>query len=614
MTSRRRSPLLASLLTPLGLVTSAAVALLLAVAIIAPAIWGDAARISDPTQISQPPSPEHPFGTDAGGRDVLLRTLVATQLSVGMALVATLIGVCGGIFFGLVPAMLGRRGSRFAVSAINIAIAFPGLLLAIGLAVVLGQSALSAVIAIGAAMTPDFARLTYTLSSAVLGRDYVSAARVLGVPRATIMFRHVLPNIRDPLIVRATISAGGSLVAFASLSFLGLGVQAPDYDWGRLLGEGQARIFVNPASALVPGAAIVIAGLVFALFGEFLSKNLPGSSANRAPKQRRLPVAESHERSPGLLAESAPRVLSVRDLNVFAPAGDRWSHPVRGISFDIAPGEIVGIVGESGSGKSLSMMTIAGLTERPLRATAGRLEFDGAELSKPGPIVPETIARRHAKLLGTRMALVFQDPMSSLNPALHVGSQVGEIAQLHEGASRRSALARATDRLRAVHIARPEQRAHQYPHQFSGGMRQRAMIAMGLMGSPRLIIADEPTTALDVTVQKGVLELLTEINQTDGTAIVLISHDLAVITSICSRVLVMYGGRIVEAIGVDDLVAGRIEHPYTRALLDSVPTMDGDRSVPLVTIPEDRTFHREDLASGLAYDAESSPTPTGVAP
>lgn len=578
-----------ALSSPLGIVTAVAVLTVLLIAVFAPLIWGEEARLSDPTLISQPPSPEHPFGTDAGGRDVLLRTLVATQLSVGMALSATLIGVCCGILFGLLPAMTGKRSSRLVISSINIAVAFPGLLLAIGLAVVLGQSALSAVIAIGAAMTPDYARLTYTLSSSVLGRDYVSAARVLGVPRATIMLRHVLPNIRDALIVRATISAGGALVAFASLSFLGLGVQAPDYDWGRLLGEGQTRIFVSPASALVPGAAIVIAGLVFTALGEVFAKNLPGSASVRVPRHAPRPPAPETI-AHGMLPEDAARVLRVRGLTVAAPADDGWSFPVRDVSFDIAPGEIVGIVGESGSGKSLTMMSVSGLVDHPLRAVAERLEFDGAELSAPGTISPDAIARRHSRLLGTRLAMVFQDPMSSLNPALRVGVQVGETARLHQRLSARAALARAIDRLRVVHIPRPEQRAHQYPHEFSGGMRQRAMIAMGLMGTPGLIIADEPTTALDVTVQKGVLELLTEINRVDGTAIVLISHDIAVITSICSRVLVMYRGRIVESIGVDELIAGAARHPYTRALLETVPEMNGDRSKPLATIAEDRVF------------------------
>ncbi|WP_139418188.1 dipeptide/oligopeptide/nickel ABC transporter permease/ATP-binding protein [Agromyces laixinhei] len=600
MSTRRLRSAIAS---PLGIATTIGVLGVLAVAVVAPMIWGEQASISDPGQISQPPSPEHPFGTDAGGRDVLLRTLVATQLSVAMALCATAIGVCFGIFFGLVPAMLGTRTSRLVVSSINIAVAFPALLLAIGLAVVLGQSALSAVIAIGAAMTPDYARLTYTLSASVLGRDYVAAAHVLGVPRWTIMFRHVLPNIRDPLIVRATISAGASLVAFASLSFLGLGVQAPDYDWGRLLGEGQTRIFVSPASALVPGAAIVIAGLVFTLFGEFLAKNLPGTGSVRTPRgARRPPQPHADHNTDGALPEDTERVLSVRDLVVSAPAEAGWTHPVQSISFDVARGEILGIVGESGSGKSLSMMSIAGLTDLPLRASAGRLEFDGVTLAGPGEISADAVNRRHARLLGTRLAMVFQDPMSSLNPALKVGPQVAEIAQLHEGAKRRTALQRAIDRLRAVHIPRPEQSAQQYPHEFSGGMRQRAMIAMGLMGTPKLIIADEPTTALDVTVQKGVLGLLTEINRTDDTAIVLISHDIAVITAVCTRVLVMYRGRIVEAVSVDDLVGGRARHPYTRALLDSVPTMDGDRSERLATIPEDRVF---DIDIDIDADSDS---------
>ncbi|UYM06064.1 dipeptide/oligopeptide/nickel ABC transporter permease/ATP-binding protein [Solicola gregarius] len=587
------SRVLRPLRTPLGVLTVVTLIILVLVAVLASVLWGDDARLADPSRIAEGPSDDHLFGTDAGGRDILLRTLVATRLSVGMALLATVIGVTVGIALGLLPQLLGPRIARAAASGINIAIAFPSLLLAIVLAVVLGRSAFAAVAAVAAAMAPDFARLTYTMSSSVAGRDFVQAARVLGVPKVVVLLRHVLPNIRDALLVRASISAGICLVAFASLSFLGLGVQAPEFDWGRLLDEGQSRIFVSPASALVPGAAIVLAGLVFTMFGELLAKSLPGAGSrgrSRAARRRHGPLSASTVPTPtGATADStdASPVLRVRDLTVADADG---SVLVDGLSIDVGAGEVLGVVGESGSGKSLTMMAVAGLLDPSLDATASTLEFDGVTLDHAGRVDAERMSRTHGRHLGEHLAVVFQDPMSSLNPAIRVGPQVAEVGRLRHGLGRRAAAGEAVDRLDSVHIPDADRRAHQYPHQFSGGMRQRAMIAMGLMGSPRLVLADEPTTALDVTVQKGVLGLLRDLNREQGTALILVSHDMAVVAAMCHRVMVMYRGRAVEVVDSDDLIAGRVRHPYTHALLDSVPSMQTDRDRPLTTIPEDADF------------------------
>ncbi|WGW11596.1 dipeptide/oligopeptide/nickel ABC transporter permease/ATP-binding protein [Saxibacter everestensis] len=635
LTTRQR--LLLALRTPLGLLTAVSFLALLALAIAAPPLWGAAASHSDPIQISQGPSAQHIFGTDAGGRDILLRTLVATRLSVSMALAATAIGVTAGIFLGCLPTLLRPRLGRLVVSLINIAVAFPALLLAIGLSVILGQSAIGAVLAIGFAMVPNYARLTYTLSASVSGRDFIAAAKVLGVSRPSIMLRHILPNIRDPLIVNASISAGVCLVSFAGLSFLGLGVQVPGYDWGRMLSEGVDRIFVSPTSALVPGIAIIVSGLIFTLLGEVLAKSLTGASSrsvlgrSRRGGRRLGDAGDGGGQSGsvaggtagggdvggvstdglGAAAEAEQAVLRVRNLRVAAPEKGAWHYPVKGISFHVDRGEIVGLVGESGSGKSLSVMSVAGLVEEPLEVTADQIRFDGTELVRNGKLRIPAKNRKLARQLGTRLAMVFQDPMSSLNPALKVGSQVAEIGVLHEDLSRKSAMQRAQDRLAAVRIPDSERRAGQYPHEFSGGMRQRAMIAMGLMGNPALVIADEPTTALDVTVQKEVLRLLKVIRDDNDTAVLLISHDIAVVTALCSRVLVMYRGRIVETILVADLVAGKARHPYTQALLASVPAMDSDRSRPLMTIPEGQSFG--DDSSPDAISGETSP-PSSDAP
>jgi len=267
---------------------------------------------------------------------------------------------------------------------------------------------------------------------------------------------------------------------------------------------------------------------------------------------------------------------------------------VRGVSFGVRRGEAVGVVGESGSGKSLTALAVSRLVSETGRVDASRLELLGTDLRASD-------SRAQRQLLGTSLAMVFQDPMTSFNPTRRMGSQLAEVARHHQGMDRRSALARAVDRLRSVRITDPERRAKQYPHEFSGGMRQRAMIGMGLMGSPALIIADEPTTALDVTVQQQVLDLLQAIREADGVALVLISHDVTVVGEVCDRVLVMYAGRIVE-----DLPAGALAtealHPYTRALVAAVPDMDTDLDQPLAVIPG-RPVDPADVPPGCAYAA-----------
>lgn len=587
--------LLAVLRTPLGILALLACVTLGFLTVFAPSIWGEAAAVSNTELISKGPSAEHVFGTDGSGRDILLRTLVATQLSVVMALTATVTGVVGGVLIGLLPLIVGGRLGRWIVAAINIGVAFPSLLLAIAFSVILGQSGAAATLAIAIAMVPSYGRFTHNLAASVWGRDYVSAARVLGLPRWRAVFRHVLPNVRDPLLVNAAISAGGALVAFAGLSFLGLGIQVPEYDWGRMLNEGMTRIFVTPAAALVPGVAIILAGLTFVLLGEVLGKALTPSTHRRLTSRLRKAVP-SGERTEGSSNVDGGAVLSVRDLRVAAPGGeDGWRPLVQGVSFDVGRGEIVGVVGESGSGKSVTLMAIAGLLDSPLHVAADGAQFDGQPLTLKTGAHASSLDHH----LGERLAMIFQDPMSSLNPALSVGSQVAEPGILHLGMSRAEAKATAIARLEAVRIPDATRRYGQYPHEYSGGMRQRAMIATGLMGTPALILADEPTTALDVTVQAEILDQLRRVNQQHDTAIVLVSHDIAVVTSLCTRVLVMYRGRLVEDVSTEELKAGNARHAYTRALLATVPTMSTVRDQPMASIPEDADFSDGTEGAGI---------------
>ncbi|MFC7492629.1 MULTISPECIES: dipeptide/oligopeptide/nickel ABC transporter permease/ATP-binding protein [unclassified Nocardioides] len=582
--------------TPVGLTATVLTVGVLVLAVISPILWTDDADAVDTSNILAGPSAEHWAGTDNLGRDIFYRTLVATRLSVELALAATAIAVVVGLLLGTASFVLGRRTGRLANAGINIAVAFPGLLLALFLAVVFGVGAMGAVLAVGLAGAPAFGRFTQTLVASVASRDFVDAARVAGVGRVRILFRHVLPNIAEPLVVNATIGAGGALLSFTGLSFLGLGVQQPHYDWGRLLYDGVQSIYVNPAAALAPGIAVVIAGLAFNLFGESVAKVLGvgvvGGIPALPPTVESLDTEEVVAEEPHHLRDDV--VLDVRDLQVAFPGTDGPIRPVRGVSFAVRRGESVGLVGESGSGKSLTALAVSRLVDDPGRVDAERLSLLDIDLR-----AADTKAQRQR--LGTSLAMVFQDPMTSFNPTRRMGGQLAEVARHHQGMDRKGALARAVDRMRAVRISEPERRAHQYPHEFSGGMRQRAMIGMGLMGTPALIVADEPTTALDVTVQQQVLDLLASIRATDDVALLLISHDVTVVGEVCDRVLVMYAGQIVEDLPATELTSGA-RHPYTRALVAAVPAMDTPLDRPLAVIPG-RPVDPSDVPTGCAYAA-----------
>ena len=595
--------------SPLGISSGILLALILLLAVFAPVLWSAKASAIDVVNLLQGPSARHRLGTNGLGQDVFYRILVATRLSVGLALAATAIGVGSGLVLGTAPLIVGRRAGQAITSVINVAVAFPALLLALFFAVIFGIGAEGALLAIGLASAPAFARLVRTLSASVAGLDYIAAARISGVSRIRLLTRHVLPNIGEPLIVNATIAAGDALLSFAGLSFLGLGVQAPSYDWGQLLNDGLQGIYTRPAAAVAPGVAVVLAGLAFNLFGEALAVGLGVSSPRLGRLRSALAAAAAKSNAttdPGTSSrtEAADCVLRVSNLEVSFPGG---VHPVRGVSFTLNRGEAVGVVGESGSGKSLTALAVSRLLEDPADVSAGRLELLGQDLlgREPRGTAGVMSGREMRRFLGTKAGLVFQDPMTSFNPVKRVGAQLAEVATEHHGLTRRQAGERAVDRLRAVRIPRPEHRARQFPHELSGGMRQRAMIGMAVMGEPALVIADEPTTALDVTVQRQVLRLLKSIQAgADGSAamaLLFISHDITVVGQVCDRVLVMYAGKIVENLPTADL-ADHARHPYTRALLAAVPSMETPRELPLAVIPG-RPADPADLPAGCAFAA-----------
>jgi oligopeptide transport system ATP-binding protein len=276
------------------------------------------------------------------------------------------------------------------------------------------------------------------------------------------------------------------------------------------------------------------------------------------------------------------KVLEVKNLHTsfFTHMGEVQA--VRGISFDLDKGDILGIVGESGSGKSVTSLSIMGLIDSPGKIKEGSILFDGHDIA--------TMSHKElSEIRGNDMSMIFQDPMTSLNPVFRVGNQIKEIILRHTNLTRQEAHERAIELLKLVNIPEPETRIRQYPHQFSGGMRQRAMIAMAISCNPKLLIADEPTTALDVTIQAQILELLKELKDKKDLSIILITHDLGVIAEACNKVIVMYGGLIMEQGSVLDIFE-RPEHPYTKGLHQSVPknvTGERKRLIPIDGTPPD---------------------------
>lgn len=577
---RARAVIRALRSSPTGLAAVIIIAIMATLAVIGPIVWGTAATRINVVAAFAGPSAHDPFGTDRLGENIFLRVLAASRTSLSLAALATAIGLGIGIPVGAVPLVMGRRVQRAVAAVINGLIAFPGILLALFVNTVIGIGATGAVIGLGTALVPTFARLAQTMSAKVAGLDYVAAARLVGVGRARLVRRHILPNVAEPLLITGAMALGWSLLGLSALSFLGLGVRPPGYDWGSLLADGLTYVYENPMAALGPGFFIVVASLGFNLLGESISAIASGAAGGRQPSansRRRRPATGQAAAGRSATGEAgAPPVLRVARLSVTFNTRSAAFNPVKDVSFDVRGGEILGLVGESGSGKTMTALAVSQLVPHPGVARFDELAICGKDIST----VPRTDLQHY---LGSGMAIVFQDPTNSLNPALRIGTQMAEVAQVHARTSKAGGLALAAKRLASVQIASPEFRLTQYPHELSGGMRQRVAIAMSLMADAKLIIADEPTTALDVSVQHEILRLLRRVNQESGAAILFISHDLAVIASLCDRVLVMYAGQLVEELAASKLQTGPA-HPYTRALLRCVPTMSTDRSRPLPAI------------------------------
>ncbi len=552
--------------------------------LIAPYGFNQASANGVDFKVQQAPSAAHWFGTTVGGEDVFSRVVYGARTALEVVVLAVLFSLLIGVPLGLISGYVGKGLDRALVLVTDAMYAFPSLLLAIIVAIVVsgGQSGvvggiLSAAVSITVVFIPQYFRVVRNATLSVKVEPYVDAARVVGTPVPWILVKHIFANVRQTLPIIATLNASEAILTLAGLGFLGFGIQPSaaaewGYDLNKALPDATNGIWWT---GVFPGSAIVLMVLGITLLGESLNDLLDPRLRARRGDTTQADVAELAQ----LAGSTAPAVvrppkdekrvatLSLADLSVSFRTDSGPVHAVEDVSFDVAPGEVVAVVGESGSGKSVSSRAVLGL----LPSTAS--VSGSVTLKREGHAALELIgATSHAlrQVRGDQVSMIFQEPSTALNPVYTIGWQIMEGLRAHKRMSRKAARARAVELLGLVGLPDPDRRIDYYPHQLSGGQKQRVVIAMAISCDPDVIIADEPTTALDVTVQAAVLELLLELRDRLGTAIVLITHNMGVVADMADRVVVMYRGQIVEQAGAQELFASP-QHPYTRRLLDAVP-------------------------------------------
>ena len=535
---------------------------------------------------------DHPLGTDTLGRDVASRLLYGARNSLVIALFAVLLAAALGLVAGLSAGFSRGWLDSVLMRLGDMQLAFPFILLAIiVLGVITDRNALHLILVLGIPGWILYARVVRSRVLAERDKEYVMAAKSVGAGRVRQMRKYVLPSIWMAVLVITMLDFGFIILVEATLSFLGFGLTPPTPSWGSILAEGRRNMLIAPWLSVLPGLAIMLTVLAINLTADgaadvldpklkmSLFRRVPqsklekGSSTVQGSKkagQARSAPATEHEAKPSPL-------LVVRDLSVEFPLDDRVVRAVRNVSFQVDRGQTLGIIGESGSGKSVSASAIIQLIDSPGRVTSGEILFEGRDLTR----IPND---EMAKLRGTKIGMLFQNPTASLNPVLSIGSQMVETIRQHKNVSSREARDMAIQALLNVGIGDPKGILSQYPFQLSGGMNQRVMIALAMLAQPDLLIADEPTTALDVTTQAQVLEQLRDVTREHQTAMILITHDIALVREYADTVVVLYAGQVCES-GQVEAVIQSPEHPYTQALLESVPHADLEPGERLLAIP-----------------------------
>jgi peptide/nickel transport system permease protein len=585
--------ILTSPLTMMGLVGTV---LVVGAAVLAPVLAPHPPNAQNLANVLAPPvwdaagTSEHLLGTDGLGRDVASRLLFGARNSLFVAVAAMLVGSTLGLATGLVAGFFGGRVDALIMRVGDVQLAFPFILLAIAILGVLSERrAIHLILVLGIPGWIIYARVVRSRVLAEREKDYVHAARVVGAGSWRRLFRYVFPSVWQVVPVIALLDVGFLIIMESTLSFLGLGLPPPRATWGGILAEGRRNMIISPWLPVLPGLAIMVTVLSINLFGDGLAAVFDPRLRRGGPRRMVPPrvddrVAAGEERAngspaaagqaPALDASAAPGedagrgapLLAVRGLHVEFPTPEGSVHAVRGIDLDLRAGETLGVVGESGSGKSVTAAAVIQLLDPPGRVTAGSVWFDGED-------VVRVSNRRMRELRGRDIGMIFQNPAASLNPVLTIGFQMREAIRQVTGGDKAAATELARQVLTEVGIPDPDRIARQYPFELSGGMNQRVMIAMALAAQPRLLLADEPTTALDTTTQAQILRRLVDLTDEHGISLLLITHDIALVAEYADTMLVLYAGQVCEYGSVQDVLSSP-RHPYTRALLEAVPHVD----------------------------------------
>ncbi|MET8849785.1 dipeptide/oligopeptide/nickel ABC transporter permease/ATP-binding protein [Amycolatopsis sp. NPDC004625] len=563
---------------PLGVAALAVFAIVVAVAVLAPWLAPFDPDHLDFALSHATPGNGHPLGGDSAGRDILSRLLYGARTTLYGALITCLTCVVLGVPAGVAAGYFGGVTDRVASWLSDALQSVPVMIVLLVVAAGTGQNFAVLMVTLGVLLAPGHYRIARARALTVGREPYIDAARVSGVTTVRILRTHMLRAVYAPVIVQTALTAGIAIGLQAGLQFLGVG-SASTPSWGQLMNDGFQTMLSYPLILLWPSIALGLTIAALAFIGSTLA-DLVSVRVELPTARRRARVRRELAAAPSALPEAvasgthvhevADSALRVENLRVGYATRDGVDEVVRGVSFDAAPGEVLGIVGESGSGKTQTIFSVLDLLPAGGTAVAGGIWVGGEEVGRRSP-------KERAALLGRAIGYVPQEPMTNLDPCYPIGHQLAEPLRRVHGLSKAQARQRARDVLVRVGIQDPDRVLKAYPHQISGGMAQRVLIAGAVAGRPSLLVADEPTTALDVTVQAEVLELLRELQREYGMALVIVTHDFGVVADICDRVVVMKDGRVVET-GPVERIFRRPENPYTAELigasLDDAPCRD----------------------------------------
>jgi len=593
---------------PLG-AASVVYLLLFVVAAIAPGLLAPGnPQAPDFAHVLSTPTAGHILGTDSLGRDIYTRIIYGAGQSLAGILMAGIVAAAIGIPCGLASS-LSRRVDAVVSRASDLVLSIPSIIVLL-MVLAFSNNLNLAMAALGLLTAPGLIRVTRSAALPVVEEPYVAAAKVFGLGRVAIAIRHVLPRVIGPILVNLSLIATHALIIAAGLNYLDLGLHPPTPSWGGLLHDS-AQVLDQQAWTIVPsGGVIALTVIAIVLLGDAVRDVTaeswgPGHTRAIRRRARRMVVRPAEPPAEPVL----DAVLALRDLSITFPAPDGGQLPVvQDVSFDIKRGEAVGIVGESGCGKTITGLAVLGMLPPGAQIAGGSIWVNGRDVTG----LP---ARERAGLRGKTIAFISQEPMVALDPLFTVGYQIAEAVRVHTGLGRAAAWRRAEELLTQVRINEPDRVAKSYPHEISGGMAQRVAIAIALAGNPEILIADEPTTALDVSVQGEIIELLSSLQDEKGLAIMLISHDWEVVSELCTRAVVMYAGQVVERARVEDALDDP-RHPYTEGLLAANPhlVVPGE---PLRTIPGNvpppsdwpESCHFQDRCAYVRADCRAQPIP-----